>query len=405
MEPVQFMVTTAGLNALVDASGGGTDPILVTSVGITEAAFTMAPTVSALPGELKRLTAISGAAVSETIIHMTAQDSSTDIYELRGLGLYLADGTLFAVYSQSQPLFRKVSIAFFLLALDIAFQSGNAGDIAFGDATFLFPPATETVKGVAEIATPAEAAGRADHERFITALTLGQQLAAERGETEADLTALAEGFDTLLTALIARTISGGGLISGGGNLSASRILTVLAASAAEVAQGLITDKAVTPASLAGITARTIMGGGLVTGGGDLTDSRTLTVTAATAAEAAAGLANDKAVTPAALVGALNAIGGWSPDVFRIPGTPAVIQIGEFRGTYTTEAEVTITLPMTYPNACLYAGPISYISASGNLRDMFVQMRERSPSYFSVYLQAPDASDNRIDGFDWIAIGY
>ena len=247
-ESLQFMVTAAGLDALVDAQGGGVDPIKVVSLGITENAFTMAPTITSLPGELKRITTMSGMAASETIIHLTAQDVSTDIYELRGLGLYLEDGTLFAVYSQPSPVFRKVSVSIFLLVLDIAFTNGVAGDIVFGDASFLMPPATETMKGVAETATTAEVEEGTDDQRIVTPLKLRQALDA----LGAIIAPGADDFADAFAQLIARTITGTGLISGGGSLAASRILTVLAASAADVRAGEAVDRAITPAALSGL---------------------------------------------------------------------------------------------------------------------------------------------------------
>lgn len=255
MATAQFMVTTAGLDALVNAQGGATEPIRIVSLGVTESAFTMAPTITALPGEFKRITTVSGMAGSETTIHMTAQDVSTDVYELRGLGLFLEDGTLFAVYSQAEPIFRKVTISFFLLALDVAFTNGVAGEIIFGDTSFLMPPASETVKGVAEIATNAEADAGTDDSRIMSPKKVKRVLDALHaligGETGTDLDALAAGFDAIITALVARTITGAGLVTGGGDLTASRILSVLAASAADVATGLATDRAVTPAALSG----------------------------------------------------------------------------------------------------------------------------------------------------------
>ena len=35
MDPIQFIITTAGLDALVNAQSGGTDPIRIMSVCIT----------------------------------------------------------------------------------------------------------------------------------------------------------------------------------------------------------------------------------------------------------------------------------------------------------------------------------------------------------------------------------
>lgn len=254
MDPARFIVTAAGLDALVNAQGGNTTPIRISAVGLTESAFTMAPTITSLPGEFKRIEAVSGQSVNETTIHMTAQDISEDIYELRGIGLYLTDGTLFAVYSQDMPIFRKVSIAFFLLAMDIAFENSVEGEIIFGETSFLMPPASESVKGVAEIATNAEADEGTDDTRIISPRKAKRLLDALRSaissEVDTDLAALTAGFDEALAALIARTIMGGGLVTGGGDLGASRVLSVLAASSADVAAGVASDRVITPASLA-----------------------------------------------------------------------------------------------------------------------------------------------------------
>jgi len=259
MDPALFMVTAAGLDALVNAQDGGTDPIQIATLGVSETAFTMAPTITSVPGELKRITAIAGMPTSETVIHMTAQDVSEDIYELRGLGLYLDDGTLFAIYSQPTPIFRKVRISFFLLALDIGFSNGVAGEITFGDTTFLMPPASETVKGVAEIATEEEAQAGDDDLRIISPRklrlvlnALGELIAPGEPDSAA-----------AFAALIARTITGAGLVSGGGDLSASRTLTVMAATAADVATGAATDRAVTPSALSGL-ARSLAENGYAT---------------------------------------------------------------------------------------------------------------------------------------------
>ena len=95
-----FTITSAGLDALVDAQNGNTNAIVITQLGISASEVDIAPTLLALPNEIKRIDTLSGESVSETIIHMTAFDASTDVYEVRSLGLYLADGTLFAAYSR-----------------------------------------------------------------------------------------------------------------------------------------------------------------------------------------------------------------------------------------------------------------------------------------------------------------
>ena len=150
-DPIALVLTTAGLDALVNAQAGNTENILIAQLGLSDKAFIASPTLDALPGEERRIATVSGQAVSENIIHMTAQDSSAETYDVRGLGLFLDDGTLFATYSQPDPIANKTSIATFLFSVDVAFGEADAGAIEFGDATFIYPPASETVKGLSLI--------------------------------------------------------------------------------------------------------------------------------------------------------------------------------------------------------------------------------------------------------------
>ena len=271
--PLTLIITNAGLDALVDAENSVTDPLVITEIGLSAQAVAPAPTLEVLPGEFKRIATVSGDAVAPNIIHLTAQDPGGDIYDLRSLALYCDDGTLFAVYGQEEPIFTKVSIATFLLALDLAFSGDIAGNITFGDASFLYPPATETVKGVAELATQPEVDAGVDDERIVTALKLAGRLApllqsiadevaariAGDGalQNNIDAESLARGIadsalQTTLNGLLARTITGGGLATGGGTLAANRVITVTAASGAEIATGAETSKAVTPAAIAAV---------------------------------------------------------------------------------------------------------------------------------------------------------
>ena len=45
-DPIDLIITSAGLFALVDAQNGNTDPIKVVEVGLTENEFDPAPTFS-----------------------------------------------------------------------------------------------------------------------------------------------------------------------------------------------------------------------------------------------------------------------------------------------------------------------------------------------------------------------
>ncbi|MCP2016839.1 gp53-like domain-containing protein [Qipengyuania citrea] len=238
---IDLIITSAGLAALVDAQSGNTDAIRVVEVGLTEAIFDPAPTLNALPGEFKRIDSFAGESVAENIIHMTGVDQTTDTYDLRGIALYLEDGTLFASFGQADPIFSKVSIAQFLFAFDVRFSGVVSGDIVFGDATFLYPPASETIKGVAELATQDETDAGDDDERIVTPKKL---------KTVID--AVVDALQQMIATLTGRTITGSGLATGGGNLSANRQITVSAAIGAEIAAGTEAGKAVTPLAIASV---------------------------------------------------------------------------------------------------------------------------------------------------------
>ncbi len=309
MPAIQLTVTTAGLDALVDAQNGDTDPIVIAELGLASASFTAAPTLEGLPHEFKRIDAIAGTSASETVIHMVAQDSSTDVYSVYGIGLFLADGTLFAAYAQEEPIVNKVSIASFLIAFDIAFLDAVDVAIEFGDASFVYPPATETVKGVAEIATDAEADAGVDDQRIMTPKkvkrvldALAAVLTAAQAAFEATITAAQTAFETAVNASIAalqaRTITGGGLVSGGGDLTANRVLTV-AAAGADVTNPAIATKAVTPQDLWSFT------------GSD-------------------GLS----------------------DVMQIPGTKYILMFAT--ATVSPNSTLTVSLPATFPGLCKLA---------------------------------------------------
>jgi len=169
MPGLLMTITDAGLDALVDAEGGGSDDIVIAELGLTDQIFVMAPTLTALPGEYKRLDSISGEAVSDNIIHLTAYDVSAEIYDVTGFGLFLEDGTLFAAFSSdADPVLSKAALALGLFSLDISFDNSNAANITFGTSIFSYPPASKTIKGVAELADDDEADAGVDDLRIMT---------------------------------------------------------------------------------------------------------------------------------------------------------------------------------------------------------------------------------------------
>ncbi|ATI54502.1 phage tail protein [Sphingomonas melonis] len=155
-------VTTAGLTRFAAAQASDDIDLTIASVGLTATRFVVAPTLTALPGETRRITNLSGSQVGDNIIHMIVRDDEPLSYQITGFGLFLADGTLFAVYGQDDPIAEKSVGSTLLLAFDVAFPTGDISELRFGDTNFLNPPATTSFKGVVELATVAEGLAGAD---------------------------------------------------------------------------------------------------------------------------------------------------------------------------------------------------------------------------------------------------
>lgn len=178
MSGLVLTITEAGRAALVNAANTGTEAVLLASVGVSAASFTPSPAATSLPGEIKRISTIAGEAVADDTVHVTVRDESSAVYTVRSFGLYLSDGTLFAVYSQPEPIMEKSAQAMLLLALDVAFADIDADQITFGDTSFLNPPATTERQGVVELATLEETdagndATRAVHPKGLKAAVTG----------------------------------------------------------------------------------------------------------------------------------------------------------------------------------------------------------------------------------------
>lgn len=148
------------------------------------------------------------------------------------------------------------------------------------------------------------------------ALDTLQELAAALGNDSNFATTIANALAGKVPAT--RTISASGLATGGGSLSDDRTISVPAASQAEAEAGTDNAKAMTPLRVAqamaalipaGVPpARQIQTSGLATGGGDLSADRTINVAAAAQAEAEAGTDNAKAMTPLRTAQAITAQG-------------------------------------------------------------------------------------------------
>lgn len=152
------------------------------------------------------------------------------------------------------------------------------------------------------------------------------------------------------------------------------------------------------------TTRTLGVGGLVTGGGDLTANRSFSVPAASAADVVAGTSTSAAVTPSALAGAMTASAGAN-GYCRLPGG-LIFQWGG-TDTFQNEGAFAVTFPIEFPTACFRAIPTVVNATAGTNRDVWAQRTSLSTTGFTGFAQwtGNGGSVGTIDGVDWWAIGH
>lgn len=434
MTALRFVLTNAGRAAMIDAGAGGTAPIVIAKAGVTASVVVAAPTLEVLPGEIKRIDAVAGLAVSSDTLHLTIRDSSTDAYTVRGVGLYLADGTLFAVYAQPDPIVQKADVTAFFIAADMVFEDGDAELIEFGDTNFLNPPATETVQGIAYLATIAEALAGAVADKIMTpaamAAVLANYVAAEQlGQPNGVATLGPDGkllvaqrppIDLIdvwavanqaaMLALVATVgdfavRADNGLVYVLQSLPATTLanwLEISTPSPVSSVNGHVGVIVLTAADVGAVpTARTINGGGLVTGGGSLAADRALSVAIASAAEIVAGTANDKAITPAGLGGLPRSL---TPNGFMVLPNGIIINWIQYRAPFTADAAVSLSYPMAFTEQYLIGAATAWLATANNFRDLFAQLVSPGLGSCIVQMQASTSNDKRADGFDLLLIG-
>ena len=181
MPALNFIITNAGKAAI--AASGSIGPVVLSKVAIGSSGYTATGSQTALVAQIKQITPEGSSVPTPGTIHITASDSSADSYTVREVGLITSTGTLFAIYSQTDPILIKGSGSVALFALDFVMTGVPAGSVTIGNASFQYPPASETAQGVAEIATQAETDAGTDNARFITPLKLAQRLATWLGFT------------------------------------------------------------------------------------------------------------------------------------------------------------------------------------------------------------------------------
>ncbi len=174
---MQIVITNAGLAALVNASATGTESVTVSRIGLGTGRYTPTKGQTALQSEFKQLNIVEGGTTGDNSLHVAVRDDSDDAYSIYEFGLYLADGTLFAVYSQNSVILQKVSTSQALLSVDVKLVGADAAQINFEGMTYSFAVATTSNAGIVELSTVEEVLAGKDTQRAVTPAGLAKLLA------------------------------------------------------------------------------------------------------------------------------------------------------------------------------------------------------------------------------------
>lgn len=349
MEPLPIVITEAGLAAIVDAAGGGTNAVTVAEIGLTNTAFVADKELIAIPGEIKRVATISGMAADARTVHLTMRDYSGDQYEFNGFGVFLSDGTLLGSYSQEEAIAGKAAVSLLYIAFDFRLNSPVAELFEFGDANFINPPATVTTPGVAQLASSEDVAAGIGSDTIVTPEALAAAyvalalLGAENGVATLDNNGkllldqrppidLIDVFPAANEAAMLALAATPGDFAVRADVDSVFVLQATPASTlgnwlelstpspVMSVNGKVGVVVLDPADIGAVpTARAVTGSGLATGGGALNIDRAINVPKASPEEVIAGVVDTKAVTPLGLAGLLAAIGAGVPSTRQITG--------------------------------------------------------------------------------------
>lgn len=167
-----MLITSAGLREVVNAEHDGTAPIKLTQIAFGTGKYVPSAERTSLEAEFKRFDAISGGAVGDNVLHVSARDASSETYVVYEIGLFTESGTLFAVCSDEMPLIQKSARSQALLSIDMAVVGFSAESIVLGDTNFLNPPATTTTAGVVYLASDSDIEEGTSISKVVTAKAL-----------------------------------------------------------------------------------------------------------------------------------------------------------------------------------------------------------------------------------------
>lgn len=123
------LITKAGLAAIWNATSTGVKAEIA-YIGLGSQGYTPTVDQKALRAEVVKYPISGGEKLSSSLIHLTALADDDKAFWVREVGIYFADGTLFAVWSSADtPLTYKAAGTELLMAYDLSLEALPADSV------------------------------------------------------------------------------------------------------------------------------------------------------------------------------------------------------------------------------------------------------------------------------------
>lgn len=347
---LQFIITNAGKAAIVNAQNTGTAPVTIASVGFGSTSWSPTDTAVSLQSEVKRITAIGGDVVNSDTIHVNVGDSSTDAYVIREIGLFLTDGTLFAITSSPSDILDKQPSISVNMAVDIVVTNLPAGSVTVGGISISNPPASNTVAGAIMTASGSETSDGLSTTKAVTPSSL---LSRTASLIRAGLVRLATGSETASGLSDSIAVTPAGLLSRTANTTRVGLVRL----ATEAEHGALDET----------LATTTLGVNSMIQNAQATTATRGTLRLADQSTVNTGTNTDRAVVPSTLRGAIGYADAWV--VFNgALATPTILGTAHNVSSITDRGvgRYTINFTTAMPNAnYCYAGIARDDNDAGN----------------------------------------
>ena len=166
---IKVILTDAGIQALINKQKDGTNALVLSSVQFGTGKYTASEDQTALREPFKTLNTIKGGNIGDNLIHVGIRDTDYEKYEVYDIGVFTADGILFAVYAQDTPIMQKAAPTHALFTFEFPVASASPDDIVVeGEGGFWNPSATTETQGIVELATRQETIDGIDNRRAVT---------------------------------------------------------------------------------------------------------------------------------------------------------------------------------------------------------------------------------------------